>query len=114
MERIIKKMGWQDMPKEVAIAAVNLMINNRHEAIADCCGESLSREAIIEDMVSDNLTSDKLWLDLWIDGFESLNDRETLDYAKALRGEIEAWMKKGYYFQEACEEWDIPSPKWYK
>lgn len=114
MERIIKKMGWQDMPKEVATAAVNLMIRNRHEAIADCLDESLCEDTIIEDMLSDEITPDQLWLDLWIDSYEVLSDKELLNYASALRGEIEAWMKKGYYFQEACEEWDIPSPTWWK
>jgi len=114
MERIIEKMGWQDMPKEVATAAVNLIIRNRHEAIADCCDESLCRETIIEGIVSDDLTSDQLWLDLWIDSYEASQDKETLTYAAALRGEIEEMMKNGCSFEEACEEWDIPSPTWWK
>jgi hypothetical protein len=107
MMQIVNKLGWNDMPADVALGAVQRMINNRHNVIADCCDESLCSDTIMEDMLSDEVTADSLWLDLFIDSYEELCNKTMQDYAASLKWEITSLMMSGVCFDDARKEWDI-------
>jgi hypothetical protein len=107
---IVKKLGWNDMPATVAIPAIQRMINNDIAVGADCCG-------VIDDP-EDSLLSislwdaDKIWMTLFVNDYQTLNDESLEHWALTYRSQIEAWMKLGHSFEEACNEWDIPSKEW--
>ena len=107
MMQIVNKLGWNDMPTDIALDAVQRMINNRHNAIADCCDESLSNATIMEDMLSDEITPNQLWLDLFIDGYDALCDKYMQLQAESLRDDIEELMRNGIPFDDARTEYDI-------
>ncbi len=107
---IVKKLGWNDMPATVALEAIQKMINNDIAVGADCCG-------IVEDS-EDSLLSiatwdaNKIWMTLFISDYQTLNDESLKHWALTYRPQIEAWMKLGYSFEDACQAWDIPSKEW--
>ena len=107
MMQIVNKLGWNDMPTDVALDAVQRMINNRISAIADCCEEYWSIDTIMEDILSDEITPNQLWLDLFIDGYEALCDKEMQLQAESLRDDIEELMRSGIPFDDARTEYDI-------
>jgi hypothetical protein len=107
MMQIVNKMEWNDMPADVALNAVQTIINNRHNAISDCCEEDYCVDTIIEDMLSDELTAGTLWLDLFISSYDELCDKEMQSYATALKEDITSLMRSGVYFSDARKEWDI-------
>ena len=107
---IVKKLGWNDMPATVAISAIQRMINNDIAISLDCCG--------FEDDPEDALLSiatrkaDNIWLRLFIDSYDTHHDESLKHWALTYRPQIEAWMKLGHSFEDACNEWDIPSKEW--
>jgi len=107
MMQIVNKMGWNDMPADVALDAVQRMINNRHNVIADCCDESLGNDTIMEDMLSNELSPNTLWLDLFICDYQTLQDKDMQMYALCLRDNIVSLMELGIPFDEAKKRWDI-------
>jgi len=107
MMQIVNKLGWNDMPADVALDAVQRMINNRHNVIADCCDVSYCTDTIMEDMLSNQITTENLWLDLFVDSYEELCNKTMQDYAMALRDEITSLMMSGIPFSDARKEWDI-------
>lgn len=107
MMQIVNKLGWNDMPTDVALDAVQRMIDNRHNAIADCCDESLCDDTIIEDMLSDEVSPHNLWLDLFICDYQTLCDKDMQMYAISLRDNIVSLMMMGIPFDEAKKRWEI-------
>lgn len=107
---IVKKLGWNDMPATVALEAIQRMINNDIAISLDCCG--------FEDDPEDALLSiatrraDNIWLRLFIDSYETHQDESLHHWALTYRSQIEAWMRLGHSFEDACNEWDIPSKEW--
>lgn len=105
VQAMIAKMNWQDMPSEVATAAVKRMVYNRINAICDCCGEPPTGvDSTMHDML-EHIKPEGLWLDLVIDGYEALNDTELLNNMRNMREEIEHEMRKGLFFEQAAHEW---------
>lgn len=105
VQAIISKMNWNDMPSEVATAAVKRMVYNRINAICDCCGEPPTGvDSTMHDMI-DCIEPDSLWLDLVIDSYQTLNDSELLSDMRNMRGEIEYEMHNGLFFEQAAQEW---------
>lgn len=107
MMQIVNKLGWNDMPADVALDAVQRMINNRHNAVADCCDVSLSTSTIMEEMLSDRITADDLWLDLFVDSYEGLCNKTILDYATSLKQAIITLMMAGMPFSDARKDYNI-------
>ena len=95
--QIVKKLGWNDMPATVALEAIQRMINND---IAD----SLLSIALWD--------ADKIWMTLFVNDYQTLNDESLEHWAITYRNQIEAWMKLGYAFEDACNMYDIPSKEW--
>ena len=107
---IVKKLGWNDMPATTALEAIQRMINNDIAISLDCCG--------FEDDPEDALLSistrkaDNIWLRLFINSYETHHDDSLKHWALTYRSQIEAWMRLGHSFEDACNEWDIPSKEW--
>lgn len=107
---IVKKLDWNDMPATVALEAIQKMLNNDIAVGADCCG--------IVDDPEDSLLSislwgaDKIWMRLFVSDYQTLNDEALEHWALTYRPQIEAWMRLGHSFEDACQEWDIPSKEW--
>jgi hypothetical protein len=107
---IVKKLGWNDMPATVAIPAIQRMINNDIAVGADCCGVVEDRE---DSLLSIALwDADKIWMTLFVNDYQTLNDESLEHWAITYRNQIEAWMKLGYAFKDAFNMYDIPSKEW--
>lgn len=108
---IVKKLGWNDMPVTVAISAIQEMINNDIAISLDCCGfEDDPEDALLS--IATQRPVDNIWLRLFISDYYSLHDEALKHWALTYRPQIEAWMKLGHSFEEACKAWDIPSKEW--
>lgn len=111
IQTIVDFMGWNRMPVNVALDAVNTIVRNNLSTMADCIGEHNSPEDELEtlkDMIEMNLcTQDSIWLSLFVDDYLTTNDVEMHKQALALRGEIEQEMFAGTLFKDARREWDI-------
>ena len=105
--QVVNKLGWNDMPADVCLDAIWQIVCNRHNVIADCCDESLCTDTILEDMSSDEMTSNILWLDLFVNDYQTLSNLDMQHKAESLRWEIERDMRSGMKFSDARREWDI-------
>lgn len=105
LKQLVNKMGWNDMPATVAEDAARCILHNRRATIADCCDELLCLDAVLEVCLSDEITVDNLWLDLYIDSYDTLCDEEGQKVFASLRGEIEDCMKSGMIVDDAISEW---------
>lgn len=107
---IVKKLGWNDMPAAVALEAIQRMVNNDIAISLDCCGFQDDPEDALLSIATRK--ADNIWLRLFIDSYETHHDEVLKHWALAYRSQIEDWMKAGWYFEDACNEWDIPSKEW--
>lgn len=102
--KLVNKLNWNDMPVEIAIDAIKIMINNRRSVIEDCCLDSLiDDDSIIKEMM---FCSD-LFADLFVYDYETLCDDEYIEEVESHKDEIISLMKKGVYFNEARTNWKI-------
>ena len=90
-KQIVNKLGWDDIPADIAEEAIELMLNNHHEYMEDAFGHS-------ED--------DKTVINVWLDSFTS-KDTNYHDLAWALRKDVHDLMKGGMPFWEIQIEWDL-------
>ena len=105
---LIEKLGWQDMPKDVALDAVQKIVNNYISCLSDCCGvQPLNSNVVLDILLSNDFDSDKVYQQLFIHDYYSLNDAENLRLAVSLRWEIEDLMRCGNTFEQARQEYDI-------
>jgi hypothetical protein len=107
---IVKKLGWNDMPATVALEAIQRMINNEIAVLLDCCGTQESEEETLQIIAS--WEDEQIWLSLFGNDYQTRNDESLEHWALTYRPQIEAWMRLGHSFEEACNEWDIPSKEW--
>ena len=108
---IVKKLGWNDMPATVALEAIQRMVNNDIAVTLDCCGwKDDPEDALLS--IGTQRTVDNIWLRLFINDYETHHDESLRHWALTYRPQIEAWMRLGHSFEEACAEWDIPSKEW--
>ena len=108
---IVKKLGWNDMPARVAIPAIQRMVNNDIAVSLDCCGfQDEPEDALLS--IATMRPVNSIWMRLFIHDYQSLHDKPLKHWALTYRPQIEAWMKLGYSFEEACNKWDIPSKEW--
>lgn len=107
---IVKKLGWNDMPATVAIPAIQRMVNNEIAVTLDCCGTHESEEETLLTIASWN--TEQIWVSLFINDYQSMHDESLHHWASTYRSQIEAWMRLGHSFEEACGEYDIPSKEW--
>lgn len=108
---IVKKLGWNDMPATVALEAIQKMINNDIAISLDCCGfQDEPEDALLS--IATQRPVNNIWLRLFIDSYETLHDECLKHWALTYRPQIEAWMRLGHSFEDACQEWDIPSKEW--
>jgi hypothetical protein len=107
---IVKKLGWNDMPATVALEAIQRMINNDIAVGLDCCGVEETQEDSL--LTLGTKDANYLWSALFVSDYETLNDQVLAHWALTYRPQIEAWMRLGHSFEDACQEWDIPSKEW--
>lgn len=106
--RLIQKLGWQKMPREIAYDGIKRIVNNYICCLSDCCGiPPMSSVVALEDLLSDDISPDNVYLRLFIDDYYSLNDTKMHKQALSLKFEIEYCMQKGDSFDVARREWDI-------
>lgn len=105
IKELVNKMGWNDMPATIAEDAARCILHNRRAVIADNCDEFHALDVILEDCLSDEVTAQQLWLDLYVDSYEALCDEEGQMLFASLRGEIEDCMRAGMPVDVAINEW---------
>ena len=107
---IVKKLGWNDMPANVALEAIQRMTNNDIAVGADCCGViDDSEDSLLSIAAADD---DIIWIRLFVSDYQTLNDEVLKHWALTYRPQIENWMRSGFSFEDACNGWDIPSKEW--
>ena len=104
--QIVNKLGWNDMPANIALDAIQIIINNYISGLADCTEDIICVDTAL-DLISNHLEVDNIWLTLFIYDYDTLNDTKMQSYALLLRADIEQSMRNGEYFTEARREWDV-------
>lgn len=104
---VINKLGWQSMPVDVALDAIDIIVTNEQELdklFYDTCADV---EHTL--MHLSNFEGKYIYRKLFPIRFELTPQEfgEHLKYVDALREEVEAWMRAGYFFDEAAAEWDL-------
>ena len=107
---IVQKLRWNDMPASVILPTIQKMINNEIAVTLDCCGTHESEEEALLTVASWN--TEQIWVSLFINDYQSMHDESLHHWASTYRHQIEAWMRLGHSFEEACQEWDISSKEW--
>lgn len=110
--KLSDKFAWGDMLTQIAIPAIQQIINNCAFVISDTYGISMTyllkedselHEAFCKDIL--NIPADKLFGWLIIDSIEACCNLEAIHDFINLRGEIEREMRKGKSHNEAITEW---------
>lgn len=107
---IVQKLRWNDMPASVIIPTIQRMINNEIAVTLNCCGTHESEEEALLTVASWN--TEQIWVSLFINDYQSMHDESLHHWASTYRPQIEAWMRLGHSFEDACQAWDIPSKEW--
>ena len=104
---IIDKLGWQSMPVDVALDAVDIIVTNEQELDRLFYGDCTDIEYTLKRISC--LEGKYIYRKLFPIRFE-LAPQEFGEYLKhldALREDVEAYMKKGYFFDEVAFEWNL-------
>lgn len=96
---LASRLGWSSMQVSVAIPAIDKIVTNYINLIADCTGDVIDPEDAVAALIEWN--SDAIF-DLLVEG-----DYTTFgtSHLHELRGEIEWCMMNGFEFVEAINEW---------
>lgn len=107
MMEVIKKLGWQNMPVDVALDAIDIIVTNEQEDDRLFYGSCADLEHTLIHLTCFN--GDVIFRKLFPIRYELTPQEfeEHLKYVDALREEVEAYMMAGYYFHEAAAEWDL-------
>lgn len=100
---ISSKLGWDDMLSHIAIPAVNQIITNHISHICDCTGDIIDFEAAASSLLEDDWTSDDIFSLLVSPDYIEWDLNR--DLFCSLRNEIEHYMKAGYSYKDAINEW---------
>lgn len=103
--QLSNKLGWGEMSAEIAIPAMDKMLQNFNF----CMEEAGCREFTFEDFVClvcdwQNMPADEIFKYLYVDEI-CKEDTEDCYLFISLRGEIEEYMSRGYSHQDAIDEW---------
>ena len=103
MERIIHKMGWENIPTKIAEDAIHIMVRNYANTIADCCDESLCSDTIIEHLADPCYPAISCWLDLYVEDYHTLNDLKGQKNFLSHRESMEELMRDGFTISQIKE-----------
>lgn len=102
---LIKKLGWEDMLLHVSLPAIDKMHENFNYCMYEATLETFSLEEFVACVLSwTNHTSDEIFKYLYVDEIFK-DDSEDCYLFVSLRGEIEEYMRRGYSYQDAINEW---------
>ena len=96
---LASRLGWGDMQADVAMPAIERIVCNYISQIADCTGDKLTEEDAVKTLLSWK-DSNKIFDCLVEDSFNTLGSN-----LSNLRVEIETWMRMGFEFVDAINEW---------
>lgn len=104
---VISLLGWQDMPVNVAIDAIDIIVTNEQNDDILFYGTCADVEHTLLHLTC--FDGDIIYRKLFPIRFELTPQEfaEHLKYVDALRGEVEAYMRAGYLFEDAAAEWDL-------
>lgn len=104
---VISLLGWQDMPVNVALDAIDIIVTNEQYENILFYGYCVDLEHTLLYLTS--FEGSIIYRKLFPIRFELTPQEfaEHLKYVDALRGEVEAYMKAGYFFEDAAAEWDL-------
>lgn len=106
-KEIVNKLGWDDIPTEIAEEAIELMLNNHHEYMEDAFGHSEDDKTVINIWLDGFTPVKSVYLNLVIDSEYSAKDAGFHELAWALREDVHDLMKGGMPFWEIQIEWDL-------
>lgn len=102
---IIEKLGWEDMLLHVSLPAIDKMHENFNHCMYEATLETFSLEEFVACVLSwTNHTSNEIFKYLYVDEIFK-EDTEDCYMFVSLRGEIEEYMRRGYSYQDAINEW---------
>lgn len=103
--QLSNKLGWGEMSAEIAIPAMDKMYENFNHCMYEATLETFSFEEFVACVLSwTNHTSDEIFKYLYVDEI-CKEDTEDCYLFVSLRGEIEEYMRRGYSYQDAINEW---------
>ena len=102
---LVNKMGWYDMPFQVVMGTVSILVTNYCSMISDTTGDQVSDEEAVENLLK--WEPKDIWAQLFYCDYTSHTDKEAIACGTLMKGEIEVYMKMGYTFYQACKEWDV-------
>ena len=103
IQAISSMLGWDDMLVSIAVPAIERMLDNLHENVAEATGDDLSEEDLLGTIKEFYEPDDVFGLLI-----ETLyTSEEDLQMFISLRYEIEEFMKMGFSFEDARREWDV-------
>ena len=97
---ISEKLGWGDMLAEIALPAIQQILENAAEQCSAQIEEPVGYELLEDDILA--MSSDALFTLLYSPKHLSEEEQHTL---LSLRGEIEDYMRRGYNHTTAIAEW---------
>ena len=100
---ISNKLGWGDMLAEIALPAIQVIINSFANISMEMYGISESKLHL--DEVMPRMEADNLFSFLLLSSVEDGYSHKDLQLFISLRGEIEDYMRHGCNYQEAIAEW---------
>lgn len=106
-KQLVNKLGWDDIPAEIAEEAIELMLNNHHEYMEDAFGHSEDDKTVINVWLDSFTPVKSVYLNLVIDSEYTSKDTNYHDLAWALRKDVHDLMKGGMPFWEVRIEWDL-------
>jgi hypothetical protein len=100
---ISAKLGWGDMLAKIALPAIDTIVSHFIGFIFDATGDVLRPNHAAEFLIN-RWDSDSIFGLLWLNELGYADSPEFTQFI-SLRGEIEAYMRRGYNYQEAIAEW---------
>lgn len=100
--KLSRHLGWQDMLSQVAMPAIEEIINNHLEMISDVTGDCFDEDHVVTDLLQ--WSSDEVFWLLSPSRYSSLTSYYKSMFI-SLRNEIETEMRSGSSYQEAISEW---------
>jgi hypothetical protein len=104
---IVHKLGWDDIPADVAEEAIELMLTNHREYMEDKYGHSEDDKTVINIWIDSFTPVKEVFLNLVVDSEYSSRDTGFHELAWAMRKDIHDLMKGGMPFWEIQIEWDL-------
>ena len=102
---LVNKMKWYDMPFQVVMSTVSILVTNYCSMISDTTGDQVSDEEAVENLLK--WEPKDIWAQLFYCDYTSHTDKESIAYGTLMKGEIEACMRMGDTFYQACKERDV-------